>query len=170
MNEELKERVNRHLIQNTEFLKVKDTMNEDELRQFVDQGGKLFPNIFNEETGINTAEMESMLDSFKKEYSEVKEANIDYYSSNRRDIRLDGEGGFLVLAEKFFMFEGWDPKINGKTKNIFRANGINSAVYLDAEKGSLLFKYSPKSFKYGSLITLFTLLIVVAWYVYIKRK
>jgi len=34
---EIRERVNRYLIKETEFLKVKDTMNEDQLRDFVNQ-------------------------------------------------------------------------------------------------------------------------------------
>ena len=33
-NEELRERINRYLIKETEFLKVKDSMNEDQLRRF----------------------------------------------------------------------------------------------------------------------------------------
>ncbi len=37
MNEDLRERINRYLVTGTDFLKVKDTMNEDQLRLFVDQ-------------------------------------------------------------------------------------------------------------------------------------
>ncbi len=37
MNEDLRERINRYLLTGTDFLKVKDTMNEDQLRLFVDQ-------------------------------------------------------------------------------------------------------------------------------------
>ena len=36
-NEDLRERINRHLIKETNFLKVKDSMNEDELRDFTNQ-------------------------------------------------------------------------------------------------------------------------------------
>jgi pilus assembly protein CpaF len=36
-NEELRERINRYLIKETDFLKVKDTMNEDQLRNFVSE-------------------------------------------------------------------------------------------------------------------------------------
>lgn len=36
-NEEIREKVHRHLIKDTDFLKVKDTMNEDQLRKFVDE-------------------------------------------------------------------------------------------------------------------------------------
>ena len=36
MLEDIRERINRYLIHETDFLKVKDTMNEDQLRQFVD--------------------------------------------------------------------------------------------------------------------------------------
>jgi pilus assembly protein CpaF len=36
LSNEIRERINRHLINETEFLKVKDTMNEDRLRAFVD--------------------------------------------------------------------------------------------------------------------------------------
>ncbi len=36
-SEDLREKVNRYMINNTEFLKVKDTMNEDQLRMFVNR-------------------------------------------------------------------------------------------------------------------------------------
>ena len=36
-NEDIRERINRHLINQTDFLKVKDSMNEDQLRDFTDQ-------------------------------------------------------------------------------------------------------------------------------------
>ncbi len=36
MDEDIKDKVNRYLINDTDFLKVKDTMSEDELRNFVD--------------------------------------------------------------------------------------------------------------------------------------
>ncbi len=37
MDEQLREKINRYLIKDTDFLKVKDTMNEDQLRLFVNQ-------------------------------------------------------------------------------------------------------------------------------------
>jgi len=37
VNEELRERINRYLIKETDFLKVKDTLSEDQLRSFVNQ-------------------------------------------------------------------------------------------------------------------------------------
>ena len=37
MSDETREKINRYLINETEFLKVKDKMNEDQLRVFVDQ-------------------------------------------------------------------------------------------------------------------------------------
>jgi len=37
LNEEIRERINRHLINETDFLKIKDSMNEDQLREFTNQ-------------------------------------------------------------------------------------------------------------------------------------
>ena len=37
MLEDIRERINRYLIHETDFLRVKDKMNEDELRRFVDK-------------------------------------------------------------------------------------------------------------------------------------
>jgi len=36
-NDDIREKVNRYLIKETNFLKVKDTMNDEELRKFVNQ-------------------------------------------------------------------------------------------------------------------------------------
>ena len=64
------------------------------------------------------------------------------------------------------MFQGWEPKLNKKEKGILRANGMNSAVYLNGEKGSLIFDYSPNSFKRGATISLITLIAVIIYFIY----
>lgn len=142
------------------------------LKQYVDLGGILMPNVVEGKTGISDEEINSLLSSFKGDYNNVKEVNITYYSPNKRIMRLDGERGWMVLAEKFHMFEGWEPKINNVKKPIYRANGMNSAVYLEGESGELRFKYSPKSFRRGLTISLITLFLIVIFFIgyYIRNK
>ena len=139
------------------------------LKSSADKGGLVLPDIFNGQQDVSQEELSAILTGFSKSYSQVKEIPITKYTDNSRTLRLKGEKGFLVLAEKFFLFEGWNPKIDGKTLPIVRANGINSAVYLDGQQGDLVFKYKPKSFLRGTLISVLTLLVMIGYFFWLKR-
>jgi len=139
------------------------------LNQYINQGGNLLPNILKGENSISNDQINSALWSLNKNYN-ADEIDIPFYSPNKIELELNGEKGFLVLSEKFFMFEGWKAKINNQKKDILRANGINSAVYLDGEKGRLTFYYSPKSFNKGLTIALITLLLILIYFIWKWRK
>ncbi|MBI2139726.1 hypothetical protein HYU14_02290 [Candidatus Woesearchaeota archaeon] len=108
-----------------------------------------------------------------------KEMNISYYSPNKLIIPLKGEKGILVLAEKFFLFPGWSAKVkDGKTEiplELFRANGISTAMYLDGESGDLIITYRPRSFIIGAAVSLMALAVVLLYlgyelFLFLRRK
>lgn len=142
------------------------------LKQYVNDGGILLPNIVEGKSSVSQEDINGLLSSFKGDYANVKEINFTYYSPNKRIIGLKGEKGWMVLAEKFHMFEGWEPNLNNVKKVNYRANGINTAVYLEGDSGDLIFKYSPKSFRKGAIIGGFTLILIIIFFVggYIQRK
>ena len=142
------------------------------LNSYISSGGILLPDLTKGENEITEDQLSELFTSFKGGYNSVNKAEFSLYTPNKRIIDIDGETGWLVLAEKFFMFEGWEPVINGEEKLFVRANGINSAVYINGEKGSLVFDYSPKSLRNGAIITFITLAAIMAFFMidYKKKK
>lgn len=104
-----------------------------------------------------------------KSYEDVEEVEITYYSPNKIIFNVSETSKFLVLSEKFFMFSGWKAELNGKEIDIFRANGINSAVWIE-ETGELVFEYKPKSFKIGSMISYLTLMGIIIYFLLKKLR
>jgi len=137
------------------------------LKQYVDSGGTLLPNLINGTNTITVQEIDNLLASFKGDYTKVKKVNVSLYTPNKREMDLKGQRGFLVTAEKYFWFEGWKARINNnKNIEILRANGMNSAVYLDGEAGKIAFEYKPRSFKIGMSISLTTLIFIILYFSY----
>ncbi|MBW2989546.1 glycosyltransferase family 39 protein [Candidatus Woesearchaeota archaeon] len=140
------------------------------LKEYSDSGGILLPDIMMNRNMVSQEEIDNLLSRFKGNYSEVKGINPSYYSPNKRIVELDGEAGWLILTEKFHLFPGWDPKLKNEKKPIYRANGMNSAVYLENEYGQLVFNYLPRSFMVGLVISLITLLLVILSFIPFKKR
>lgn len=144
------------------------------LREYVDSGGIVLPNILENKQSISNEEINTILTRLNGYQLDIKKINISHYSPNKVELNLNEKKGFLVLSEKYYLFPNdWTAKINGKEKEILRANGVISAVYLEEEKGEIVFEYKPRSFIIGSWISLVTLLLIIsyfAWFFYRKKK
>jgi len=142
------------------------------LNSYTKNGGKLIPDITKGETTMNKEEIDYILKSGNNFIPKDKE--LSYPKNNKAIINLKEDyKGFLVLSEKYSMFPDWTAKINGKEKDILRANGVISAVYLEGEKGDIIFEYKPRSFIIGAWISSITLLLVISyfvWFFYKKRE
>lgn len=88
-------------------------------------------------------------------------ARIINYSNSQVTIRASLDGaGILVLADSFY--PGWRAYVDGKEREILRANFFFRGVPLLAGEHLVEFRYRPLSFKIGlvvSLITLFGMII-----------
>jgi len=138
------------------------------LNSYVNKGGILIPNVIEGENSFSENKINDLLSSFKGSYESISKADITKYSPNKIIINAE-TSGFLILSEKFFMFDGWKTKMNKQNKEILRANGINSAVYIE-EQGEITFYYSPKSFKTGAIITILTLVLIIFYLIYRKTQ
>ena len=133
------------------------------LQQYVDKGGKILPNLLEGQNSIST---ESVVDAFtSRDFNE--ELKLKQITMNEFLIALNGEEGWLVLSERFAHFPGWKATINGKELNIYKADNVISAIHLNGEKGELIIKYLPDSFKKGKIITVFTILLLIIYLFYI---
>jgi hypothetical protein len=152
---------------------VRDSVDRDSigrLREYVASGGVIVPDILN---GQNTVSSEDISMIFNRTAGNYTEINIGEYSNNKAVLNLDGEKGWLVASERFAYFPGWKASVNGKEHGIFKANNAISAVYLNGERGKLVFEYKPNSYRMGKVISssAFTLILACfAWLIWRYRK
>ncbi|MFH1564199.1 MAG: YfhO family protein [Nitrospirota bacterium] len=68
------------------------------------------------------------------------------------------QSGFLVLSDTYY--PGWQVFVDGKREKLYCADYILRAVYLTQGEHLVEFRYSPLSFKIGSIISIATLIII----------
>ena len=85
-------------------------------------------------------------------------------------IRLDfdaREGGYLVISEVWY--PGWQARVDGRVREIERANGFFQALEVGPGRHEIVLEYWPVSLRVGlwisglGLALLFTLLALGAW-------
>lgn len=148
---------------------VKDAIDQNsisKLRVYKSNNGILLPDVLENENKIEEEEINSLLASFNESYQRVEKLDIFDYTPNGYKVITESKEGFMVLSEKFFMFEGWKAKSNSGEYAILRANGINSAIYLNGDEKNIKIGYHSKSFRRGAAISLLTLIVVLTYIVY----
>ena len=106
----------------------------------------------------NTALVEGLSSSVSVDPGEVLEAD---YSKNDSltFIVKSGNSSFLVLSDSWY--PGWRAYIDQKETRIYRTNGVFRGIFVEGEgKHKINFIFKPKSFYWGCLVTLITLLIM----------
>ena len=101
---------------------------------------------------------------FNKTKCNYTEINIDEYLNNKVVLDLNGEKEWLVASERFANFPGWRASINGKNIEMLKANNVITAVYLDGEKGRLVFEYKPNLFIMGKLISSLAFVVIIIYF------
>ena len=160
---------------NIDFLKkfnaiilLKDSVDQNSfqlLGQYRDSGGKILPDILNNKNAIDLSEIESLFGSFKGSL-----INVDSKTISQNELELmPKNSGFLVLSERFSGFEDWSAELGNKQLDILKADGIISAVYVDSA-GPVRFKFLPKSFIRGLIISLSALLIIFIYGLFLLLK
>ncbi|MBI2653413.1 hypothetical protein HYX02_01240 [Candidatus Woesearchaeota archaeon] len=140
------------------------------LQRYATQGGIILPDILSNQLNIDISDLNVIFSKIKRDYAEI---SISHYSNNKVILDLNGERGWLALSERFAYFPGWKASINGRNVEIFKANNVISAVYLDGEKGELVFEYKPESYSTGKIVSLITLIVILVYFgyfAYIKSK
>ena len=141
-----------------------DDASTSKLRQYISQGGHLLPDILNGQTSLSNEDIAMIFNNIKGYYKEVSR---DQYSTNKIALNLNGEKGWLVASERFAYFQGWSAKIDEKNVEIFQADNVISTIFLDGDKGKLVFEYKPNSYKKGKLISTITVIIIIIYFSYI---
>jgi hypothetical protein len=89
------------------------------------------------------------------------------YTNNDATIQtILNSSGVLVLADSFY--PGWKVYVDGVETKIMRANYFFRGVLLPPGNHQVIFKYEPASLRYGLIITLTTLILLLS--VFIKSR
>lgn len=132
------------------------------LQNYKNSGGKIFPDVLENKNAIEISEIENLLSTFKGDLTEVDSKTV---SQNEIEL-MPKNKGLLVISERFSGFEDWRAESAGKQLDILKADGIISAVYFDST-ATVKFKYLPKSFIKGLVISLSTSLIIFIYVLFL---
>jgi uncharacterized membrane protein YfhO len=77
------------------------------------------------------------------------------------NVTLD-QAGWLVVSEQ--AYPGWEAFVDGNPTQIFTANAVMRAVYLEAGMHQVEFRFHPTSFRLGLMVAAITLLMLSGFY------
>lgn len=90
----------------------------------------------------------------------ISEAKIDEYSNHSVKISADmADNGVLVLADAYY--PGWKAYVDGKEVEILAANINQRAVIINKGTHNVIFKFQPKSFMAGAVVSSLTSLALI---------
>jgi uncharacterized membrane protein YfhO len=72
------------------------------------------------------------------------------------------------LTDTFY--PGWRVTVDGKAGELLRANYAFRAVPLKGGRHEVTFSYRPRSFRYGAVVSLLSLLILIPILIYTGTK
>lgn len=90
--------------------------------------------------------------------------------SNKITIYLELESnseGFLVLSEIYY--PGWRVFVNGKEKEVLKANSLFRAVHISEQSNRIEFIFKPRSFIIGVSISSITLFVMI-WLLFYSKQ
>jgi hypothetical protein len=91
------------------------------------------------------------------------------YKPNEIIFQIEAnQDGFIFLSDVYY--PGWNVFIDGKKGKIYQANYAFRATPVSGGNHRVVFQYSPKSFKYGIVISLMTLAGLIFWITSSKIK
>ena len=97
--------------------------------------------------------------------------DVEFVSESNNRLQLfvrTKEKGFFVLSDTYF--PGWKVFVNGKERKIYRADYNFRAIPLNAGEYEIRFIYDPIAFKVGIMVSLFTLLGIVIYFIRRSRR
>jgi len=91
------------------------------------------------------------------------------YALNRIDLEASCAGPRLIFLSETY-YPGWKVWVDGKREKIYRANHAFRAVALGSGRHTVVFSYRPFSFYLGLLISSLTLLGLLAFLIFFRKK
>lgn len=96
-------------------------------------------------------------------------ADIQLYEPDRVTVRTESESdSFLLLADAWY--PGWEAAVDGVREKIYRADYAFRAVHVPAGKHVIDFRYRPRSFRNGAVLSLAALALIALFLIAGGRK
>ena len=112
---------------------------------------------------LETVYLESEFQEMMKKTSQ----NLSYqisnwkYDTNRIQLDLNSNNpGFLVLTDVFY--PGWTATVNDENREVMKANSVIRAVRVNELPAHIIFRFRPRSFALGVIISAVTVLVGIA--------
>ena len=114
---------------------------------------------------------------------ENKKSDIISYSNDKRKFQIDilknkphekiysigsNKPGFVVFSEMFY--PGWKAEINNKEVELYKVNFILRGLFVPNGNNKIKFYFEPSSIKYGSLVQIVSIIVLVAMIFYSSKK
>ena len=138
-------------------------------KSYIESGGVILPDIVSGETGLTSEKINSTLRSLEGEITPISDEDIIMYNFDKKEIKLRGKRGFLVVSEKYTLYPGWTAKLDGRRVEMSTANGVVTAVYIPKGAESVVFTYRPKTFMIGLMITTITILVTISYFTIMRK-
>lgn len=140
------------------------------LTKYLEDGGKLLPNVVEGKQSISDLDFEELLTSFQTPFRAIPDDDVITHNFDKKEIKVGKTKGFLVLSEKYTHFPGWGATAKNKNFELLSANGMNAAIYLDEGYDSIVFEYKPRSYRNGTMISVITIFFLIGLFIYDKVK
>jgi hypothetical protein len=97
--------------------------------------------------------------------SEAAALAITAYHGRRIRLELQGQKGYLVLADKLAHFPGWQARSADGPRPVLHANAVATALPLNGSEQWIELEYWPGSLSLGGALALLSLLptLLAAW-------
>jgi len=119
----------------------------------------------------NTALVEDIDFGRKKFSTHDSIVDVISYKNNEVSVRTKSkDDSFLVFSDTYY--PGWKAYIDDVETRVYRTNGIIKGVYIPGGEHNVVFRYTPRYFWLGFIVSLSTFILVIAGIIvlFFKRK
>jgi len=101
----------------------------------------------------------------KVSYTNISKATIISYKPEEVVIQTESDAAQLLFLSDAYA-PGWTATVDGNQTDVFRADYAFRAIEVPAGTHMIVFTYKPKSFMYGSILSLSGLLLFIIFLIY----
>ena len=110
---------------------------------------------------VGCLDMDKM-DKLCKKFSESDKQTDVSYTNNTLTVKINGDGTNNYALIPVIHSDNWEVTVNGKTVKTKEIAGLFTGVQLETGENTVVFTFVPKGKNAGMMITLVTLIIIIA--------
>lgn len=91
------------------------------------------------------------------------EAHVSSYTPNRIMLTTESSCATTLLSSEVW-YPGWTATIDGKNVSIYKEKDVFRALFVSPGTHTVVYRYVPRIFLFGAVMSLGTLLLCASWY------